>query len=200
MTFVDPQLIVPLIVILLLLGIMLVLSLSIRRFYKRTGRIRRTYAIEMPCTVCQSLLTLQSGELIPLTPPELGMVVCVHPELNGRKLAEYRCLHCDALHYFMIDVNPPLWVAENIYEPQSKKSTCSECRKPLKRPGWQEGLYDGRIEQAPNLEDSHGLVCSHCGAACCFKCCRFVTRNRTNDGSLLCPRCSRGPVDKVYHF
>ena len=113
---------------------------------------------------------------------------------------EYVCPYCEAAHCFSTDERDPVWLGVNLYTPQARTNHCAECRRPLRRPPWRPGVYDGRLAAAPHIPPDVGLVCSKCGAVCCVACCRDVTRKRTKDGSLLCPRCGRGPLETVYHF
>ena len=156
--------------------------------------------LEMPCTVCQQNLVVPQADLETITGPEVALVVRECSAAEGRKLGGYRCPYCEAYHVFATDTSPPKWLIENPFEPQRATNHCMECRQPLRRPPWTQGEFDGRFHEAKDLLPKHGLVCSRCGAICCVACCRDVTRGRTQDQSLLCPRCFRGPVDKIHHF
>lgn len=182
------------------LGTVIVLAATLGT--RSPGRnARQDEAVEMACTICQQNLVIHRNQMAVLTGPEMALVVSVEPEIRGRDLAEYRCPHCDAAHCFAIDTAPPQWVVANAYEPQAMSTFCTECRKPIAKPSWPKGYYDGRFQDAgEKLLPRHGLVCPRCNAVCCVECCHTITRNRTPDGSLLCPRCSRGPVDKIFHF
>ena len=155
--------------------------------------------LEMPCTVCQKPLISEQGELRALQGAEVGLVVRSKPEAVGRMIAEYVCPYCEAAHCFLVDARPPRWLGANFSQPQTKTTHCFECRKPLRTPPWPEHAYDGRLEEAPHLPPDLGLVCGRCQAVCCVACCTAATKHRTPDGSLLCPRCFRGPVDRVFH-
>ena len=155
--------------------------------------------VAMACTVCREDLLFPTEDLVPLSPPEQALAVRVQPDVLGKRLAEYVCPHCEAAHCFATKGRRVEWIGVNLYEPQTKSAHCVQCKVLLRAPDWAPGRYDGRLHKAPGLEPDHGLVCPLCGAVCCVRCCRDATRNRTEDGSLKCPRCSRHPVDKVYH-
>lgn len=182
-------------------GIVIVMALArLQRRKNNRGPSPAAGTFEMECTVCQRSLVIHRSEVVELLGPEIALVVSTLPSALGRKLGEYRCPYCDASHCFDLGVKPMKWLVANVYEPQALTSHCTDCRKPLKKPSWPEGAYDGQIGEAPELLPEHGLICSRCKAVCCLECCNRMTRNRTHDGSLLCPRCGRGPVDKVFHF
>lgn len=62
-------------------------------------------------------------------------------------------------------------------------------------------FFDGNpLAKCPELREEYGLLCDRCGSVSCVECCQDVTKNRLDDGGLLCPRCVRGPLYKVYHF
>ena len=157
-------------------------------------------AIEMECHVCQKQLVFHANELVALSGPEVALVSRAQPEVAGRALAEYVCPYYEAAHCFSVDTKTPQWLGVNLYVPQEKSARCGECGKLLRRPAWAAGAFDGRLNEAPDLLPEYGLVCPWCHAVCCVACCTNHTRKRTSDGSLLCPRCSRGPVDAVFHF
>ena len=161
---------------------------------KRAGR----EALHFECSICRRDLVFSPAEMVRLSPVEIALVVRSSPGLVGSKLAEYVCPYCQAAHCFVVDAGPPQWVGVNFYEPQDTAARCSECRKPVQTPPWPPGLYDGRPLEAPSLLPDYGLVCDRCGAVCCFACCEKNTRHRTEDGSLVCPRCFRSPVDRFY--
>lgn len=157
-------------------------------------------ALEVPCTVCQKRLVIPRADLESISGPEAALVVRECLAAGGRRLGGYRCPYCEAYHVFAMDTSPPKWLIANPFEPQRTTNHCMECRKPLQPPPWPQGEYDGRLREAKDLLPKHGLVCSRCGAICCFACCQGVTRGRKDDQSLICPRCFRGPVDKIHHF
>lgn len=183
------------------LGTLVVVLLAVRQRRRSKNPAEDKNTVEMACPICQRTLVIHRNQMIDLSGPEIALVVSEKPEIRGRGLAEYRCPHCDAAHCFLVDITPPQWLIANAFEPQAISTCCAECRKPVISPPWPEGQYDGRLEEAGDaLLPRHGLICPRCNAVCCVECCRKITRNRTPDGSLLCPRCSRGPVDKVFHF
>lgn len=182
-------------------GVLLVFMLITKRMPRI--RLRRPSADtthEFTCDSCQRIMAIHANEVAELIGPEMGLLVSQKPSFVKRKVGEYRCPYCDSNHYFAMDVSPPEWIAANIYEPQQATNKCAECRNPLKRIPWARGQHDGEVLKAPGLLPEHGLVCSRCDAVCCARCCQDATRNRTSDGSLLCPRCFRGPVDRFHHF
>lgn len=179
-----------------LFGAVLVLA----RLRRRNRQAADSPDVEMNCSVCQGKLSLQRTDMVRLSAVESALLVSEHPDTLGRKLAEIRCPTCEANHCFLVDVNPPVWISTNSYEPQGKSNHCAQCHKPLVRPSWPAGAYDGQIDLAPGLLPLHGLKCPRCAAACCVDCVKDATRNRTADGSLLCPRCYRGPVNEFYYF
>ena len=191
-----PQLVVPITAGFAVLAFLVLFALTRRS--NRVGAANRT--IEFECSSCQKTLILRPGEMTAISPAETALVVSVKPRVVGRALGEYRCPYCDADHCFIIEKWPPEYVTSNAYEPQDITAHCTECEKALRKPGWAEGDRDGDALTNPDLTDDHGLVCSRCGAVCCVGCCHDATRNRTKDGSLLCPRCHRGPVEKVFRF
>lgn len=183
-----------------MLGTGLVVWLALRSRGAVKGKNAGAGIMEMTCAECQSQLIFHPKELVILSPPEMALVVGAFPDIRGHPLAEHVCPNCEAAHCFVTDAGAPMLVGVNIYEPQQKSSLCRECRRILKRPSWQWGVYDGRIDEIANLSLEYGLTCEKCQAACCIMCCNKATRNRTDDGSLLCPRCFRGPMVKVYHY
>lgn len=163
------------------------------------GRAAGGKIVQMACTICHKQLVINPVELRPLTAVELALSVRSLPDLAGRKLAEYVCPYCESAHCFNVDRSVPLWVGANLYSPQTRTARCQECGKRLVPPPWPPGTYDGRLREAPDLHQDYGLVCSRCHAVVCVSCTTNATRNRTKDGSLVCPRCMRTPVNKVYH-
>jgi hypothetical protein len=191
-----PQLVLPITAGFAVLGFLLLAVLTRRS--KRTGAGNRV--IEMECSSCQKTLIIHPGEMTAMSPAEVALVVSVRPHVVGRTLGEYRCPYCDADHCFVTEGWPPEYVTSNAYESQAITAHCTQCEKSLRKPGWAAGNADQNALANPDLGDDHGLVCSRCDAVCCVRCCHDATRNRTEDGSLLCPRCHRGPVEKVFRF
>ena len=182
-----------------LIGLLLVLIMYQRGRAAKSGKKKPKNVVELECSVCHQPLVINVAELTPLSGAESALVVSERPDVSGRKMADYRCPYCDADHTFAVDVRPPQWIMANAFFGHSKTTHCNQCRKPLLRPSWPAGTYDQKLSDAP-LQPDHGLICSRCGANCCVACVRDATRGRTKDGSSLCPRCFRGPVDKVFHF
>ena len=130
----------------------------------------------------------------------MALMVSATRQEFTEKLGAYRCPYCDAEHTFANEGGKLRLVATDTFEPHGRLTHCTNCNHELLRPTWSKGAHDGAVENAPDLQPYHGLVCSRCEAICCFKCCKDVTRNRTDDGSLLCPRCFRGPVNAFHHW
>lgn len=186
-------------------AILCLLLLALAALWGRIWAWRATAAGDavvraMPCTICRRDLEIRRDDFVAMSRTEMGLVVSVKPSIVGRPLAEYRCPGCDASHTFAMDVHPPQWILANAYESQDLSSNCVQCGKHLLRPSWPKGQYNGRVRENPDLDPSHGLVCSRCKAVCCYRCVADATRNRTKDGSTLCPRCFRGPVEEYFVF
>ena len=167
---------------------------------RRGGGAKSKRAFKFQCPTCQASLNISAADWRPLEMFEMSLIVSVEPGAGGMDIVEYRCPNCEAAHYFSMLEKGPAYVTTNAFEPLKNTTCCIDCRRPFVRPTWPEGAYDGRVEEAPDLEDGHGLTCSRCGAACCVACVKKATRNRTEDGSFLCPRCHRGPVEAFFHF
>ena len=165
------------------------------------GHIPRSSDGSFPhtCEVCgdQTIVTRES--IHALSSAEKALVVRECAAGMGKNMAEYVCRSCDASHCFALHANEVLFLGVNLYEGQKYGARCVECLVKLNRPTWDPGQFDGDIASAPGNVDSLGLVCSHCRAVCCVACCKGVTRNRTSDGSYLCPRCFRGPQATFFH-
>ncbi len=184
------------------LGVIAVLFVALRMRPRRVRvavQARTNSPHNLTCEVCQQELIFAPNALVPISSVEIGLVARTHPKLAGRKLFEYVCPHCESSHTFIVEGGRPQWVGVNLYQPQVKTTRCQECRKPLRRPPWPAGTHDGRVHEIPDLDDGLGLVCSRCGSVCCVECCRKATRTRTPDRTFLCPRCARGPVDRLFH-
>ena len=151
------------------------------------------------CPVCGDENQIHYETLPVLSSAEKALVVRERPEVVGKELREYVCRQCDASHCFVFSEGRRRYIGANLYGGQAFGNCCVECRRPLERPPWNPGTHDGDLESAPGPIDSYGLRCRHCGAVTCVACCRATTRNRTKDGSLLCPRCFRGPQEHFFH-
>lgn len=151
------------------------------------------------CAVCAAAAEVRADALVRLSSAEKALVVRENPSALGKDLLEYICPHCDASHCFSADRGSVELIGVNLYEGQQFQVLCKECRKTLESPPWPAGTYDGRLREAPGDISSLGVVCPFCGATSCVGCCTSITRNRTGDGSLLCPRCYRGPVERFFH-
>jgi hypothetical protein len=155
---------------------------------------------EMPCPTCERELVIARGELVELPGPEMALVVRSVKTAAGRKLGEFVCPHCSSAHCFIMDSGKLAYVGTNLYEPQAHDSTCHHCRRPLRKPVWAVGAYDGRLDEAPTVPLDYGLTCSQCTALSCVNCCRERSQVlQLDDGITACPRCSHAPVDTVYH-
>ena len=161
---------------------------------------KRGKRFEFTCNLCTEKLEIPFEELNAISAPEMALIVSQEPAIVGRPVSEYRCEHCGADHYFATDRTPPEWIIVNAFEPEQRTNLCAQCRRILEKPTWPKGKYDGRIHDTHELQSGHGLVCHRCKAVCCVECCQSTTRNRTEDGSYLCPRCDRGPVETIYHY
>lgn len=179
--------------------LLVLFAFAVRSRPKRTKKRAVRGSVQFTCNVCQHPIVMAIQDLQPLEGSDIGLAVRAIPALAGRKLAEYVCPYCEADHCFAVDGGQPEWVGVNLYSPQAKGAQCMECRKPLVRPPWPQGQYQGAPLTAPNVSPDYGLVCSRCGAICCVACVKNATRNRTTDGSLLCPRCHRSPVDTYFY-
>ncbi|MCC6155650.1 MAG: hypothetical protein IT367_17905 [Candidatus Hydrogenedentes bacterium] len=184
------------------IGTVIVIVLTMRAKAQQTSKtVRGVYAtntVEQQCNVCQKQMVIPAADLVPLQSVEMALCVRAIPALMGRKMAEYSCPYCEAVHCFTVDKRTPEWVGANLYSPQTKGTRCLNCSKPLKIAPWGEGAYDKRLQEAP-LQPDYGLVCSKCDAVVCVACSVDATRNRTKDGTFMCPRCFRPYVDRTYH-
>lgn len=151
------------------------------------------------CAVCGESVEVSSESLSTLSPAEKALVVRERPNVIGQNLVEFACPACDASHCYSVRRNAMAYVGVNLYQGQHFQTNCKECQKRIKKPVWPDRAYDGKVNQAPGDLTDLGLQCSLCGAICCVDCCKRATRNRTSDGTLLCPRCFRGPNDHFWH-
>lgn len=180
-------------------GIVLWLAWRIREATNPSvTRVRSDHSFEFECSECGQNLVIPFQELTPLSGPEMALVVASHPEWVGRKLAEYVCPHCEASHCFAIDRRPPVWVGANLYAPQSKSNRCQECGKRLRAPHWSPDPEKDLVKNAPDLQPDYGLVCSRCGAVCCVACVAQYSRQDVREEGTRCPRCGRGPIDRIF--
>ena len=183
-------------------GTIVVLLLTFRAWQRNKdvlSGVSKTGALEMVCSTCRRQLIIHPHQLVTLSSPEMALCVRIQPNLRGRRLAEFVCPYCEASHAFAVDKRTPEWFGANLYSPQAKTSTCMECGKPLRKAPWPPMYYDGRLNEAPELHADLGLVCSRCQAVTCVSCVKDATRKRTKDGSFVCPRCQRAPVNRVFH-
>lgn len=193
-----PSIIIPLAGLILAFGGLLVLTPKMLREQKKKS-VRKS-ALEFSCPTCQDTVFVTRQSLISITGAEAALVIQKIPDAPSHDLAEQRCQACSSMLTFRIDEWPPVFLIANAIEGQKISNNCVECRKPLVRPTWPRGVYDEKIEEIPDMDSKLGLKCPRCDAVSCVACLEFVTRNRTQDGSYLCPRCFRSPVNLVHHF
>lgn len=152
------------------------------------------------CPNCQQHVSMTPEGMRHLDTNDSALVIRNFPDAPAYDLAEIRCPECNSTLVFRVDEWPPVYLAANILEGHTAKNSCTQCRTPLLKPQFPVGEFDHDTNALPRLPDNIGLICSRCNAVNCLVCVKDATRNRTADGSLLCPRCYRGPVDKVHHF
>ena len=155
--------------------------------------------LEMPCPSCQQILFITRTALRPLASSEIALLVREMPDLEHKDLGEIRCDYCHSGLTFRRDTQAPVFMISDLSEPVQHKHTCTECHKALERPTWPEGAYSD-ISQIPAIPEDLGLECPHCASITCISCLETNTRKRTQDDTLLCPRCFRGPVNIVHYF
>lgn len=164
----------------------------------RSSRPLTADTVAVTCTVCERELVFNRSELEPLSPAEMALVVRARPDVLGRKLSEYVCPYCESSHCFAATKKGVAWVGANLYQPQGKSAHCFECRRTLAQPiGGTPGTPQ-RVADVSALAPDYGMECPFCHAVCCVACCRNTARGRVTDGSLVCPRCRRRPVDLLY--
>jgi hypothetical protein len=161
---------------------------------------KRREPVRLRCPVCQHEIETDAGSLSPLPLELVAFVVREDPSTYGLPLSEVRCAGCGVHHIYATDARPPRFLMVNPLSQKTRTSTCSQCKAPLERPRWRRGAYDGRLAGAPGLGPHHGLECRRCRAVVCVACTEKASRGRTKDGSYLCARCFRGPLDTVHHF
>lgn len=186
----------------LLIGLTVVLLVhALRRTASDAGNLvrNRDGSFHAICTVCNTETPASADMLSPLSSAEKALVVRERPIALGKSLAEFVCPRCDASHCYIDSPKSMTLVGVNLYQGQSFQTRCKECQKRLLTPPWPAGTYDGNWRDAPGPIDDFGMVCAQCEAISCISCCTSTTRNRTPDGSLLCPRCYRGPLVQFYH-
>ncbi len=193
-----PSIIIPLAGLVLAFVGLLVLTPKMLREQKSRSIGKKTY--EFSCPTCQQRLGVTRQSLISIEGVEAALVIQNVPDAPMHHLAEQRCQACSSMLTFRIDEWPPVFVIANAAEGQRRSNNCVECREPLVRPIWPRGVYDEKIEDISGIDPKLGLKCPRCDAVSCVACLEDVTRNRTQDGSYLCPRCFRSPVNLVHHF
>jgi hypothetical protein len=161
--------------------------------------LNRDGSFSMVCAVCGAPAHVSPGALEKLSSAEKALVVRERPSVIGQNLVEFACPSCDASHCYNARGQSMELIGVNLYQGQHFQANCKECQRRIARPPWRPGAFDGKVEQAPGDLTSLGLQCTLCSAICCVDCCKQATRNRTADGTLLCPRCFRGPNSRFYH-
>lgn len=161
--------------------------------------LNRDGSFSTVCAVCGEPAEVSSGNLTTLSSAEKALVVRERPNVIGQNLVEFACPTCDASHCYNARRKSLVYVGVNLYQGQHFQTNCKECQKRILQPPWRDRAFDGKVEQAPGDLTDLGLKCALCGAICCVDCCKRATRNRTSDGTLLCPRCFRGPNDRFCH-
>jgi len=179
----------------------LLLVAAIVFFARPTGAPSRRLGKIMfvSCPVCKHEFEVFPGSMRPLTNVEIGLAVSAMPHLLGKQFVECECPRCDAALCFEVQHDRLRLAGSNIYTAHDRPGLCQNCQRPLATPPWPAGAYDGKLKEGLDIGPGIGLVCGRCGARCCYSCVQKATRGRTNGGALICPRCSRSPVDKVFH-
>lgn len=190
------SLILPIAIAVFAASILIVLTPYLLRGNRGHGGPRRT---QITCSVCHNELQVHAEDLERITGSDVALIAREYPAAQGRPLGHLRCTKCGAYHVFALDSRPPSFLVTEPFEGIDLYN-CSQCHKALAKPSWPKGQYDNRINEAPGLSPQHGLYCARCKSIVCVQCCREATRGRTKDGSLLCPRCFRGPVTQFHHF
>lgn len=194
-----------LIVIALSMAILAGIALRLTWLALRTGAtngevsINRDGSFSATCLVCGVTAEISPQNLIPLSSAEKALVVRERPGVVKLKLVEFSCPSCDASHCYSTTRNSMKFVGVNLYQGQHFQANCKECQKAITVPPWRKGAFDRNVARAPGNLSELGLQCKLCGAICCVDCCSDATRKRTADGTLLCPRCYRGPNDQFFH-
>ena len=161
--------------------------------------LNRDGSFAMICAVCGEAAEVPASALAPLSSAEKALVVRERPSVIGQQLVEFPCPACDASHCYSVRRHTMTAVGVNLYQGQHFQANCKECQRAIVAPPWRKGDFDGNVSAAPGDTSALGLTCKFCGAICCVPCCQDATRNRTADGTLLCPRCFRGPNDQFCH-
>jgi len=199
MQSVEPW-VLPLTLLFALTGVAIVVLGRRRRILVQQRATKQIGAtLEMECSECAHTLVIGESQLIPLSAVEKALAARTVNGIASRKPAEFVCPYCEAAHCFATAGGRLEWVGGNLYQPQRQAARCAECHVKLRRPAWPRAQYDGRLQALPERPDDLGLLCSRCDSVVCLTCCTNFTRRRTQDGALLCPRCGRGPVDRVFH-
>ncbi|MFP6583924.1 MAG: hypothetical protein VCD00_15400 [Candidatus Hydrogenedentota bacterium] len=194
----NPLILISILGLILALGGMTVLTPRLLSENKTRRQERKTCT--HTCPNCQHDTSLNPNGMRHLSVTESALLIREIPDAPQHDLADIRCKACQSSLVFRVDQWPPGFLAVNVIEGHTAKNSCTQCRIPLMPPEFPAGAYDGDHDALQRLPAHVGLICSRCEAINCISCVVDATRNRTQDGSLLCPRCYRGPVDKVHHF
>lgn len=154
---------------------------------------------QLTCRICQQEVFFTRQQLRRLSPEEKALAVSAKPALIGKNLLDLECPHCRASLVFVSDASRTDWVGVNLFKPQNVSARCQECGAILQTPPWPPGAYDGHLEDAPELPEKIGLQCSRCQSVCCVTCCKRHARGHAHNVKLICPRCSRYPIDHLYY-
>lgn len=193
----EPSIIISVAGLVLAVVVMLVIAPSMAKESSDRKKEKNVYV--HTCPDCQSEVRIIQGGLKHLDPADAAMIVRLVPDAPMYHIGETRCPKCQSWLAFRIDQWPPGFLTVNATEGHVATNSCTQCRKPLRKPEFPKGAYDGESAALAKLPIDIGLICSRCNALNCVACVVDATRGRTKDGSLLCPRCYRGPVDKVHH-
>jgi hypothetical protein len=194
----NPQLILPFIGLAVAILGMMVLAPRVLSEQANSRTKRKGYS--HTCPNCSYPIQITRESLRKLDLNESALVIRDFPNAPQHELAEKRCPSCKAILSFRTDEWPPVFLTFTLIDSGGISHNCPNCRAHLDKPGFPIGAYDGDNEALCKLPRKHGLTCSRCDAACCVECVLKASLNRPGDGSLLCPRCFRGPVDKVHHY
>ena len=153
-------------------------------------KIRRKKLAEYVCPHCEAAHCFIVEGIKP---------ICVGTNLYVPQESGTRCINC---HKHL--KNPPWKPGEYDGTPEKEKDgdyilDNGKLRK-LERITHKKTFKGNPLAKCPELLPEYGLVCDRCGVVCCVECCIKVTKNRLENGGLLCPRCVRGPLYKFFHF
>jgi hypothetical protein len=160
---------------------------------------KRGRTMPVTCPVCGHAFEVSPESMRSMTNVEIGLAVSSMPDLAGKSLVECVCPRCESALCFEEQHNQLRFAGSNIYTAHDRPGLCQNCQRPLATPPWPVGAYEGKLKEGLDISPDIGLVCARCEARCCYSCVQNATRNRTKGGALICPRCFRTPVDKVFY-